>query len=56
MPGEPVGLWYMLFYLVLGWVIMLLLTESRFSPRRTALLAGAGLAVLLAAEVLIYMR
>lgn len=52
--GEPVTLWLMLFLLVLGFASMLLLTDSRYSPGKTAAVTGGGLAVLLAAEVLIY--
>ena len=48
--GEPVTLWLMLFLLVLGFASMLLLTDSRYSPGKTAALTGGGLGVLLGAE------
>ena len=54
MLGNPVGLWNMLFFLILGWVILLLLTHSRFPMRKTVAIASAGLVIMLSAETLIY--
>lgn len=54
MLTEPVTIWMMLFFLALGFVIMLLLADSRFSCRRTTAIIGTAFAVLAAAEFLIY--
>ena len=48
------AVWNLLYFTVLGVVIMLLLADSRFSAGRTAAIGCAALAVLLPAEVAVY--
>lgn len=52
--ANPVTIWSMLYFLALGFLIMLLLADSRFSFRRTAAVVGTAFVVLAGAELLIY--
>ena len=52
--GDPISLWNLLYFTVLGVILMLLMADSRFSVRKTVAAAGAELIILLGAETLVY--
>ena len=52
--GDPISIWNLLYFTVLGVILMLLMADSRFSVRKTVAAAGAELIILLGAETLVY--
>ncbi len=50
---DSVTIWTMLYFLALGFAIMMLLADSRFSFRRTAAIIGTAFVLLCLAELLI---
>ena len=43
--GDPISLWNLLYFTVLGVILMLLMADSRFSVRKTVAAAGAELII-----------
>ena len=54
MLTEPVSLWIMLYFTVLGTTMVLLFTESRFPRWRTILIAYTLMALQMGTEALVY--